>query len=75
MKDIPDYDNIPCELKDKPNWVNVWNNSKVPMRVDHVKAASASNSQTWGSFFEAVTNVQYGQYDGILMLDLMRVVF
>ena len=65
MKGISDYDNIPCELKDKLNWVNVWNNSKVPMRVDHMKAASASNQQTWGSFSEAVTNVQHGQYDGI----------
>ena len=59
------YDNVPQELKNKPQWVNVWNGSKVPMQTTQRRAASSSHPETWGTFEAAVTNVQNGIYDGI----------
>lgn len=59
------YEKIPDELKIKQQWVNVWNKSKIPMRVDAWKAANSSISTTWGSFEDAAGNVEDGAYDGI----------
>ena len=35
------YEKIPEELKEKAQWVNVWNSSKVPMQTGQKKAASS----------------------------------
>ena len=59
------YELIPRELKEKHCWVNVWNNSKVPMQSTIRKAASASDSNTWSTFDDAVSAVERGVYDGI----------
>lgn len=31
------YEKIPSELKEKTQWVNVWNSSKVPMQTGQKK--------------------------------------
>ena len=59
------YELIPRELKEKHCWVNVWNNSKVPMQSTIRKAASASDSNTWSTFDDADSAVERGVYDGI----------
>lgn len=59
------YEKIPPELKQKRYWVNVWNNSKIPMQTAQRKAASSVHPETWGTFEEAVQNVENGIYDGI----------
>lgn len=59
------YENLPPELKKETAWVNVWNNSKIPMQTTVRKAASSSHSETWGNFEDAVANVEHGYYDGI----------
>ena len=59
------YERIPQELKEKHCWVNVWNNSKIPMQTTQRKAASSVHPETWGSFEDAATNVKHGIYDGI----------
>lgn len=46
--------NLPEELKALPQWVCTWDGSKIPMQVSEIKAASASNPSTWGSFDDAV---------------------
>ena len=28
------YDNFPSELREHLSWVNVWNNSKIPMHTN-----------------------------------------
>ena len=32
------YEKIPSELKEKTQWVNVWNSSKVPMQTGQKKS-------------------------------------
>lgn len=59
------YEKIPPELKQKRCWVNVWSNSKVPMQTSQRKAASSVHPETWGTFEEAVQNVENGVYDGV----------
>ena len=59
------YEKIPTELKQKTQWVNVWNGSKVPMQTGQKKAASSVLPNTWGTFDCAVLNVENGIYDGI----------
>ncbi|MCB7358108.1 primase C-terminal domain-containing protein [Flavonifractor plautii] len=59
------YEKIPSELKEKAQWVNVWNSSKVPMQTGQKKAASSVLPDTWGTFDCAVLNVANGIYDGI----------
>ncbi len=59
------YENIPAELKDENAWVNVWNKSKIPMQTGRRKGASSVLPDTWGTFTEAVQNVETGAYDGI----------
>lgn len=53
--------NIPHELKVLPQWVGVGVDSKVPMRIDTLYAASSTNPDTWGSFTEAVSAVELGE--------------
>ena len=53
--------NIPYELKVLPQWVGVGVDSKVPMRIDTLYAASSTNPNTWGSFTEAVNAVELGE--------------
>lgn len=57
------YSAIPDELKAMPNWVCANRDSKVPMRAYELKAASASNPNTWDSFDSAVEAVNEGVYD------------
>ena len=59
------YEQIPQELQKKRCWVNVWNNSKVPMQSTIRKAASASDPNTWSAFEDAVSAVEQGVYGGI----------
>ena len=59
------YKRIPEELRSKRQWVNVWNNSKIPMQTTIRKGASPAQPDTWGTFEEAVSNVEQGFYDGI----------
>ena len=59
------YEKIPTELKQKTQWVNVWNGFKVPMQTGQKKAASSVLPDTWGTFDCAVLNVANGICDGI----------
>lgn len=67
------YEKIPTELKQKTQWVNVWNGSKVPMQTGQKKAASSVLPDTWGTFDCAVLNVANGIYDGIGYVSTMMV--
>lgn len=59
------YDLIPSDLKTEVAWVNVWNNSKIPMRSLVRKGASSVEPQSWSTFEAAVKAVENGTYDGI----------
>lgn len=59
------YENLPSELKAENAWVNVWNNSKIPMQTTIRKGASSVFPDTWGTFEKAAENVENGVYDGI----------
>lgn len=59
------YQNIPAELRAEKAWVNVWNNSKVPMQATVRKGASSSDPATWSNYMDAEVNVQHGYYDGL----------
>ena len=59
------YEAIPHELKREKAWVNVWNNSKIPMRSSERKAASSVVPDTWSSFEQAEAAAASGTYDGI----------
>ena len=59
------YENLPPELKQEKAWVNVWNNSKIPMQSSIKKAASSSLPDTWSSFEAAEKAVVNGTYDGL----------
>lgn len=59
------FDSIPHELKADYAWVNVWDGSKLPMQTRQRKAASSVDPTTWGTFENAVSNVEAGKYDGI----------
>ena len=59
------YERIPEDLRLKRQWVNVWNNSKIPMQTTVRKGASSVMPDTWGTFEDAVSNVEDGTYDGI----------
>ena len=53
--------NIPDELKALPQWVGVGVDSKVPMRIDTLFAASSTNPDTWCGFTDAVKAVELGE--------------
>lgn len=65
------FQNVPKEMKGYPHWL-VWKlidkggekPSKVPFSV-HGGAAAVNDSATWGTFKEAASAYEVGQYDGI----------
>ena len=59
------YDTIPAELKLLPQWVNSWNNSKIPMHSTIKKSASSVDPNTWNTYETAVASVEDGNYDHI----------
>lgn len=59
------YESIPNELKERKQWVCVWNDSKVPMNAVTPTAASSADFTTWSSFKDATESVKRGFYDGI----------
>lgn len=63
--------NIPQEIKVLKQWVGVGVDSKVPMRVDTLFAASSIDPATWGSFEDAKEAVELGEltYPGFVFND------
>lgn len=63
--------NIPQELRSLPQWVGVGVDSKAPMRVDTLYAASSTNPTTWCSFEKAQEAVNMGEitYPGFVFND------
>jgi len=59
------YDFIPDEIKQLPQWVCVWNNSKIPMQASIKKGASSVNPDTWSDFETARQAVEEGIYDNL----------
>lgn len=59
------YDTLPPEILTLNQWVNVWNNSKIPMQSTQNVAASSSNPDTWSNFATAKNAVERGTYDHI----------
>lgn len=59
------YEKLPPELIAQNAWVNVWNASKIPMQTRIRKGASSVSPSTWGTFEQAVKNVENGVYDGL----------
>ena len=57
------YDALPPEILTLNQWVNVWNNSKIPMQSTQSVAASSSNPDTWSDFHTAKDAVERGIYD------------
>lgn len=64
------FDNIPKDLKELPNWV-LWKlqkvndrKTKVPYQVNG-KTASSTNPDTWTSFDNVLQAYNKGQYSGI----------
>ena len=64
-------DKIPKELKALNQWVGVGIDSKVPMRVDTLFAASSIDPNTWGVFADAKEAVELGElsYPGFVFND------
>ena len=65
------YDNIPEELRKLNQWVGAGIDSKVPMRIDTLYAASSTNPQTWCAFPEAKKAFDSGEvsYLGFVFAD------
>ncbi len=63
--------NIPNELKSLNQWVGVGVDSKAPMRVDTLYAASSTNPSTWCSFTKAKEALERGEisYPGFVFND------
>lgn len=59
------YDKLPPELTELPQWVCVWNGSKIPMQAGEKKAASSVMPETWAVFDDARVAVDAGVYDGL----------
>lgn len=59
------YDTLPPEILTLNQWVNVWDNSKIPMQSTQNIAASSSNPDTWSDFLTAKEAVENGYYDHI----------
>lgn len=59
------YDKLPPELTELPQWVCVWNGSKIPMQAREKKAASSVMPETWAVFDDARVAVDAGVYDGL----------
>lgn len=69
--DEKNLQNIPTELRNLDQWVGVGIDSKVPMRIDTLYAASSTNPQTWRPFAEAEEAVKQGEitYPGFVFND------
>ena len=65
------YDNIPEELRKLNQWGGAGIDSKVPMRIDTLYAASSTNPQTWCAFPEAKKAFDSGEvsYLGFVFAD------
>lgn len=63
--------NIPIELQKLNQWVGVGIDSKVPMRVDTLFAASPTNPDTWSSFDSTKEAIELGEitYPGFVFND------
>lgn len=63
--------NIPLELQKLKQWVGVGIDSKVPMRIDTLFAASSTNPNTWSSFEEMKESLELGEirYPGFVFND------
>lgn len=63
--------NIPLELQKLKQWVGVGIDSKVPMRIDTLFAASSTNPDTWCSFDEMKESLELGEicYPGFVFND------
>lgn len=59
------YDTLPPEILTLNQWVNVWDNSKIPMQSTQNIAASSSNPDTWSDFLTAKEAIENGYYDHI----------
>ena len=59
------YSNLPQEITSLPQWVCVWNGSKIPMKANERKGASSVNPDTWCSFETAEKAVNDGVYDHV----------
>ncbi len=59
------YDTLPKELTILPQWVNIWNNSKIPMQSSIMKGASSVTPETWSDFETAKKSVENGIYDNL----------
>ena len=59
------YDKLPPEMTELPQWVCVWNGSKIPMQAREKKAASSVMPETWAVFDDARVAVDAGVYDGL----------
>lgn len=60
-----DYSNIPDELKGCRNWVCWTGESKIPLNPHTGRNAASNNSETWGSFDEAIEACDRYNFDGI----------
>lgn len=63
--------NIPLELQKLKQWVGAGIDSKVPMRIDTLLAASSTNPDTWCSFEEMKESMELGEiiYPGFVFND------
>ncbi len=63
--------NIPLELQKLKQWVGVGIDSKVPMRIDTLFAASSTKPDTWSSFDEMKESLELGEirYPGFVFND------
>lgn len=59
------YHNLPPEITSLPQWVCVWNGSKIPMKANERKGASSVNPETWCPFEVAEKAVSDGLYDNL----------
>ena len=59
------YDNLPEELKALPQWVCVWDGSKIPMRAFERRGASSTRPDTWSGFTAALEALEAKVYDGL----------
>lgn len=58
------YENIPSELKEINNWV-CWNSKKIPINPKTGQFAKSTDSNTWGSYEEALKLSSYHDDLGI----------
>jgi len=57
------YDTLPPDLLKLNQWVNIWNNSKIPMQSQIRECASSVDPETWSDFETAKQAVLDKRYD------------